>query len=60
MTAASTQFPEKTSLQLLHLISLQDPLQTGAPGVTLLHAGGVNVANSSDDMLDVDRTAGDV
>ena len=29
-------------------------LQTGAPGVTFLHAGGVGVANSSDDMLGVD------
>jgi hypothetical protein len=50
------------NLQLLHLIFLQDPLTTGAPrqGVTLLHAGGVGVVNSPDDMLDVVRAAGDV
>ena len=48
------------NLQLLHLIFLQDPLTTGAPGVTLLHAGDVGVANSSDDMLDIVRAAGDV
>jgi hypothetical protein len=36
---------------------LQDPLTTGAPGVTLLHAGGVGVANSPDDMLGVVRAA---
>jgi hypothetical protein len=49
-------FPEKTSLQLLHLVFLQGPLQTGAPGVTSLHAAGdVGVANSSDDVLGVDR-----
>jgi hypothetical protein len=42
------------NLQLLHLVFLQDPLTTGAPaGVTLLHAGGVGVANSPDDMLGV-------
>jgi hypothetical protein len=52
----------KTSvnLQLLHLVFLQDPLTTGAPGATLLHAGGVGVVDSSDDMLDVVRAAGDV
>jgi hypothetical protein len=44
------------NLQLLHLISLQDPLiDDGHPS-----AGGVGVANSSDDMLNVVRAAGDV
>jgi hypothetical protein len=46
------------NLQLLHLVYLQDPLTTGAPRATLLRAGGVGVANSSDDMLDVVRAAG--
>jgi hypothetical protein len=44
----------------LHLVFLQDPLTTGAPGATLLHAGDVGVANFSDDMLGVVRAAGDV
>jgi hypothetical protein len=41
---------------------MQDPLiDDGRPkGVTLLHAGGVGVANCSDDMLDIVRAAGDV
>ena len=49
------------NLQLLHLVFLHDPLTAGAPaGVTLLHAGGVGVASSSDDMLGVVRASGDV
>jgi hypothetical protein len=53
------QLPEKTSLKLLHLIFLQDPLTTGAPGVTLIHAGNVGEANYVDDMSDAVRAAGD-
>jgi hypothetical protein len=40
---------------------LAGPIDDGrSKGVTLLHAGGVGVANFSDDMLDIVRAAGDV
>jgi hypothetical protein len=51
----------RASCCLLSAVYYAGPIDDGRPrGVTLLHAGGVGVANCSDDMLDIVRAAGDV
>jgi hypothetical protein len=56
---AALALDQVISLQLLHLIFLQDPLTMGAPRAALIHAGDVGEANSVDDMSDAVRAAGD-